>query len=354
MAAVKVREVARELSVSPATVSRVLQGSYGTGKVSIGTATRVLRYCHQKGFISKEEKNRILAQMKFQGSDSKIFCLSCLEGLWGYKAIFSSIGGYLQDKGQFLSYIDIRTKQDLVQFPIDQASVMIVLGRISFDTVEYLTKWKTPVVIADYYLPSKNWNTVNSDNLEGMSRAVDILVSKGHRRIAFLCRHEDYPEMTYNLHQRQSGYIVGMANAGLSHDGLIVTSESSEGASVSGGMYNNVVGELRALSDKLLAIKPLPTAVVAANDLTAHVFRMVAQENGLRVPEDVSIIGYDGQHRIPGVNGFNPLSTMVVNYRGMAKALVDLASDLIVEEQQEVRHIIIPTQYEDMGTVSSL
>jgi DNA-binding LacI/PurR family transcriptional regulator len=356
MPPVKVREVAKKLSVSPSTVSRVLQGTYTNGAVSISTASRVLDYCNKKGYLSKEEKNQILMKMKLQSSQKKIFCLSCYDGNWTYTAIFSHLSGYLQDKGQFTSFFNVRSKDDLAHFPADQAGSIIVLGRLATETRQYLQNLPIPIVVGDYYIEGSGWNSVNSSNLESMTRAVEILVEKGHERIAFMCLHDDSPEQTYNLHQRQSGYIIGMLNAGLSFEGMIQTDSLSNIGGYKIGSYERVVSDeekICGLSENLLKMNPMPTAVVAASDGIADIFRMTARKNGLRVPEDISVIGYDGLHHISDRVGFEPVSTMVVNYKAMARAMVDLASDLMIEPEQDSRHIIIPCEYEDMGTVAA-
>jgi DNA-binding LacI/PurR family transcriptional regulator len=84
----------------------------------------------------------------------------------------------------------------------------------------------------------------------------------------------------------------------------------------------------------------------------AHILRTVLREKGLRVPEDVSIIGYDGQHKIAGAMGFEPVSTMVVNWEEMGKSMVDLTMAFVLSPENHVRHVLIPADYEDMGTVA--
>jgi LacI family transcriptional regulator len=118
--------------------------------------------------------------------------------------------------------------------------------------------------------------------------------------------------------------------------------------------HKYIEADLRELANDILDSEPRPTAVVAANDLTAHVLRLVARERGLSVPDDLSIIGYDGQHRIPNVIGFEPVSTMVVNNRELARAAVDLAHELIVDPLRPARNIEITAEYEDMGTVAEV
>ena len=348
---VKVRDIATKLSVSPATVSRTLNGDYGRGKVSLATATRILNYCFSNGYLSKEEKDSILLKMKVKVSSKKIFSLSCFEGLWNYNAIFSSVSNSLQDRGQYSGFYTVRSTDDLCRFPRDEASVILVLGRITPNTYAALHAFEIPVVMGDNYIPDSNWSTVNSDNIGATSRAVEILAELGHKRIAFVCRHEDYPQRTYNLHQRQNGYIIGMNNAGLSYDGLIVSKDCSRN-DYTPSTHEEVLTDLRDLAERFTALKPMPTAVVAGNDLIAHVLRVVLREHGLKVPQDMSIIGYDGQHRIPGAMGFEPISTMVVNWDEMGRAMVDLATEYVLNPKTHVRHVLIPAEYEDMGTVA--
>jgi DNA-binding LacI/PurR family transcriptional regulator len=352
-AAVKVREIATKLSVSPATVSRTLNGNYGRGVVSLATARRILNYCFRQGYISKHEKDSILTKIHIRVTDKKVFCLSCFEGLWNYNAIFSSVSSSLQDQGRYSGFFTVRSGDDLRRFPYDEASVILVFGRIMPETYEALSKSGIPIVLGDNNIPESKWSTVNSDNLGATSRAVEILAALGHRRIAFMCRHEDFPQRTYNLHHRQNGYIVGMTNAGLSYDGLIVAKDCSRN-DYTPSTHEEVLADLRQLAECVINLNPMPTAVVAANDLIAHVLRMVLRERGLRVPEDVSLIGYDGQHRIPGIMGFEPISTMVVDWKEMGRAMVDVAMELVLNPKIQTRHILIPAEYEDMGTVATL
>ena len=351
-AVAKIKEIAAKLSISPATVSRTLNGDYGRGATSLATARRILNYCSRNGYLTKEEKDKVLLKMQIRVSDKKAFCLSCFEGLWNYNAIFSSVSRSLQDRWQYSGFFTVRSSSDLQRFPYDEACVILVFGRITADTYEALSKSGIPIVLGDNNIPKSNWSTVNSDNLDAASRAVGVLtgLGLGHKRIAFMCRHEDFPQRTYNLHQRQNGYIVGMSNAGLSYDGLIVTKDSEN--SYTPSTHKEVMSDLRQLVERVVVLDPMPTAVVAANDLLDHILRMVLREQGLRVPEDVSIIGYDGQHRIAGAMGFEPVSTMVVNWEEMGQAMVDLTMAFVLNPKSHVRHILIPADYEDMGTVA--
>ena len=145
--------------------------------------------------------------------------------------------------------------------------------------------------------------------------------------------------------------MIGMNNAGLSYDGLVVTKDCSRN-DYTPSTHEEVLTDLRELAERVIALKPMPTAVVAGNDLIAHVLRVVLREHGLKVPQDMSIIGYDGQHRISGAMGFEPISTMVVNWDEMGRAMVDLATEFVLNPKTHIRHVLIPAEYEDMGTVA--
>ena len=110
--------------------------------------------------------------------------------------------------------------------------------------------------------------------------------------------------------------------------------------------------DLQELAERLLSLDPLPTAVVAANDLTGHVVRTLAAQKGLSVPGDISIIGHDAQHRIPGVVHFEPISSMAVDWQEIGKSVVNLYMEIVSSEGGIQKRVLIPSAIDDVGTVS--
>ncbi len=325
-----------------------LQNSRG-GKAPLREIPQRIVECRPANKVMMEAIRGNEANKKRTPTSKRIFCLSCYEGLWGYQAILSSVQDTQKHSTKMGGLLSIREDNDINHFPFELAGVVIILGRMSPSIQMVLSEKKVPVVLVDNFVSKSDWSTVNSDNLDAMSRAVDILAELGHRRIAFMCRHEDYPQRTSNLHQRQAGYIVGMCNNGLDHRGLVVTNQSLTNF-YTPQTHGKVEDELTTLAEKVLSMDPVPTAVIAANDLTGHILRGVAIKKGLRIPKDLSIIGYDGQHRIPGIVGFEPLSTMVVNFAEIGRAMIDMASDLMANPDRKPRHVTIPTEFENAGT----
>ena len=77
--AINVREIARQLNLSPATISKAMRGQ--GGEVSIETAKRVLNHCQKNGYITKVDASRILMKMRSINSHKQIFILSCYRGV---------------------------------------------------------------------------------------------------------------------------------------------------------------------------------------------------------------------------------------------------------------------------------
>lgn len=133
-----------------------------------------------------------------------------------------------------------------------------------------------PTVVLDF--ETELSHTVCSDNMTGALQAVEYLVSLGHRRIA----HISGGGNTYPGQQRELGYRTAMEQQGLEVPDEYV----AEGAFYA---MENGYGAMK----RLLALPERPTAVFASGDLLALGAVMAAKDQGLAVPEDVSVMGYD-------------------------------------------------------------
>ncbi len=154
------------------------------------------------------------------------------------------------------------------------------------------------------------------------------LIDLGHRHIGFL--HE--PRTARDSWRRVLGYRDALQKAGIEiDDELIVETHSSIG---------DIVENSRAAAARLLAINPRPTAVVAFNDLIGIATIQAARERGLRVPEDVSVIGIDdieaGRYIEP------PLTTVPFPSRELGRAAVTLLFELLEGEGGSACVVIPP------------
>jgi LacI family repressor for deo operon, udp, cdd, tsx, nupC, and nupG len=349
-AGLNVREVARKLSMSPGTVSRAVRGL--PGKVSVETAEKVLSYCARNGLMSEAEVRCILLNLMHQNIKEQVFTVAAKGQMSFYQDVKAGICEYLQSIGIFPCSFIADDIEQVAAFPYDKAGVVIAIGTIPNEFLKQLFERKPAIVLVDNRVSSYPICSVNSDNFEAVRRSVEILAGLGHKNIAFACMHEDMPSYTYTFHQRQMGFMAGIESCKCNMDKSMLVLDSWQMDSNRSMGSSKHRDALFSIARRVLDIRPRPTAVIAANDCMAYVIRTVCQENGLRVPEDMSIIGYDGAH-LSGENVlYQPaVSTNVVNWHKMGREAVELAMHMQFSKETG-KSIEVATVYQDHRTVS--
>lgn len=152
--------------------------------------------------------------------------------------------------------------------------IILVGSQLFGDELEALAA-ETNLVVAARDTTAGNYDTVSIDDHLGAQMVVDHLASLGHRRIA----HIDGGSGA-GARRRREGYQAAMQRHGLAEHVRIVAGEYSE--------HSGTVGV-----DRLLGDGESPTAIFAANDLMATGVLNRLQRRGLRVPGDVSLVGFD-------------------------------------------------------------
>jgi len=130
-----------------------------------------------------------------------------------------------------------------------------------------------PVVFVDRYYDGVDFDAVASDNFGGTAQAVAHLAQAGHRRIGFISTDNF---QTSSVSDRYMGYLAGLERAGIR--------PSPSWVATCGGQRDALKGYFRAVA---------PTAVVAINDYIAAEALAAAREEGLSVPGDLAIVGFD-------------------------------------------------------------
>ena len=168
---------------------------------------------------------------------------------------------------------------------------------------------EVPIVVLGERLPHLRAVTVGTDEWRGAQLAVQHLIDLGHTSIAHV-EGGDHPCAS----ERLRGYLGAMAAAGYRDECRTLV-----------GDYTEEAGALAA--ERLLAEGDLPTAVFLANDRMAIGFIDVMRHSGIRVPDDMSVVGYDdGPH---AVLGYLNLTTIRQNVPGLAAAAVDAVKSLV-------------------------
>ncbi len=157
------------------------------------------------------------------------------------------------------------------------AGILFVAAGISTELVEGLQARRVPLVVVDREVPGVRVDTVLTNHLQGGRLATQYLFDLGHRRIACISGGSDLSPSA----ERLTGYEqVLQENGLLMEESLVVRGDFQ---------YDS---GYRAMQ-QLLTLADRPTAVFACNDLMAIGAISAATEGGLRVPQDLSIVGFD-------------------------------------------------------------
>ncbi|MEE3850954.1 substrate-binding domain-containing protein [Gordonia sp. LSe1-13] len=199
-----------------------------------------------------------------------------------------------------------RTRERAVADLAEQGcDAVIVVGAEFGDRFEA----EVPLVVVGERLPSLTAVTVGTDEWRGAQLAVQHLIDLGHTAIAHV-EGGDHPCAS----ERLRGYLGAMAAAGYRDECRTLV-----------GDYTEEAGALAA--ERLLAEGNLPTAVFLANDRMAIGFIDVMRHSGVRVPQDMSVVGYDdGPH---AVLGHLNLTTVRQDVPGLASAAIDAVSAVV-------------------------
>ena len=140
---------------------------------------------------------------------------------------------------------------------------------------EFITD--SPIVAVDPHIINPNYPSVQGTNYQGAMEAMNYLIGLGHRRIGFISGR---PEIG-SAGRRLQGYQDALTNAGIELDEKLVAD----------GDFTQKTG--RKCTHELLALSNPPTAIFAANDQSAIGVFEAAEELGLHIPDDLSVVGFD-------------------------------------------------------------
>jgi DNA-binding LacI/PurR family transcriptional regulator len=276
-AAPTIRDVARHSGLSVATVSRVLNDMPW---VSPATRDRVIRAVDELGFRrSATARSLSLGRSQTIGVVAPFFTTpSCVERLRG-------ISERLTEDGYDLMLFDVETPGQRTDALRDFAQrdrvdgLLVISLPLSDEEVEALQRDDLPVVLVDIGHPGLPH--VMIDDVRGGELATEHLVAKGHRRIGFIGDLPKNPFGFTSSERRREGFRRTLRGAG------IAPAEELERRGVHGRE------PARALARELLTAADAPSAIFAACDVQAFGVLEAADALGLRVPDDIAVIGFD-------------------------------------------------------------
>ena len=274
---VKLEDVARQARVSASTVSRVLSN---TGRVKASTRSRVLRIAEELRY-RPDVHAQTLAGRK---SRTLGLIVSNLQNPF-FLDVFEVMESDAHRRGYEVVVANTdyhpRRLASSVQWMLGHrlAGLALVVSEKDPALIEELASGDMPAVFYDVGAPGPNVTNVRTDYSRGTQRVVEYLHALGHSRMAFVGHHERLQP----LYARKKSFLEVVGRLA----GEITFATAAGADSPNGG---------REATRGLLDSGFSPTAVVCANDFMALGVLALLRERGLRVPQDVSLVGYDNIH----------------------------------------------------------
>lgn len=279
---VKAKELAEMLGLSPASVSLVLNHKPGVSEVTRNRVFKAVKELGCQELISdgtKVQQNILFLVYRKNGKDnskSPYFSQIFSDIIEGVESQSKSYGYKLS-----IAYTDQFSIAEAVEkIKSEQVDGILLLAtEMREEQMKLFSDIHVPAVIIDNYMESEDIDCVAINNEQGVELAVSYLVSMGHRDIGYL--HVD--GNANNFIERYYGFMRSV-----NKHKLTVSRENIIEFSTSGG--EAVYWELKG---RLATLKKVPTAFFADNDIIAVYAVRVLREMGYRIPEDVSVVGFD-------------------------------------------------------------
>ncbi len=315
-------EVARTAGVSITTVSRVLNEPQ---KVNQKTLQTVLSAIDEIGFVPRAEaRARAIKENRRIGVISPfITAPSFVQRMRGVATAL------MNTKYEMVIYtVDSsdRLHGYLAKLPLNHSLDGLIVMSLPFrdEEANRLIEHGVETVLIEF--PQSVFSTVEIDDVAGGVMAAQYLIKKGHRRIAFL-GDTDLPE--YSIHpvnQRLAGFRQTMEAAGLSNppEYVILTPYSQEQA--------------RQAAHKLMHLAEPPSAIFSATDLQAFGVLKAAREMGLKIPDDLAVIGFDDLDMADYVG----LTTVRQHLDDSGRIAVELLLSRLTNPSHPVQHVKLP------------
>ena len=337
---VTIKDLAVQLNLSPATISLSLNNRPG---VNQKTRALVLEMAAKLGYeqitstarrLPKGYGNIRLVVYKKIGrvvADTPFF-LALIEGIEaeirrnGYQLLIS----HISDRASLDQVMDIVREN-----PKD--GIILLATELSLaDSIPFFKSGR-PLVVLDGSLSDSQYDTVLINNYQGAYDAVAELIRMGHRRIGYL--HSRVP--IYNFGQRHHGVVRALADAQLSLQKEYICS-----------VEPSIEGAYSGVKEWLQKNPELPTAFFADNDIIAFGAMKAIKENGLVIPDDISVIGFDDLPYCEIIDP--PLTTIKVYKHSLGRLAVDRLLARMHDEVGEVVRIEVATQLVSRKSVRNM
>ncbi len=332
MMKINIKKISEISGYSIATVSNALNQKRG---VSAGTAKKIMEIAAQYGYAA-ENKIANICLVAYRDS-GKVLSNSPF-----FAALLESVENESRRNGFATKLVNLYRQspdyeQEAAKLLGDTSSAILLVGtELSKEDAVRFQQTKSPLVLLDCCFEQPVFNAVLMDNEESVYQAAAYLEMLGHKRIGYL-RAEVH---TQNFKERFRGYERALFERGLSMNEAAVID-----------LPVSIHEAYEAFKEFLQKEPELPTAFMADNDMIALGAMKALQEQGVDIPKDISLIGFDD---ISYSEVSTPaLTTVCVLKKELGQAAVRRLIDLIEEPQQAKSRIQIYNKLIKRGSVAA-
>jgi LacI family transcriptional regulator len=320
-----ISDVARRAGVSPATVSRVIQGAHN---VHPATREQVERAIADLGYVP----SAVAQSLRSKRTRSLALVVSDITN-----SFWTTIARGVEDVAQRHDYSVLLCNTDenlakqlrYLDLLIGQQVDGVIIAPYDCDArhLDKLRQRNIPTVVIDRRIDGWDVDSVCGDSLSGARALAQHLIRLGHERIAMISG----PATTSTAEERVTGYCLALAEAGLPLDPRLIKR----------GEYKIESGE--EMTQQLLDEGLDPTAIFAGNNALAMGAINALEKRGLRIPHDIALVCFDD---LPNVSHLFPFLTVVTQpvYDMGVNAAQLLLSRLSSEVSLRPRHVVLPVR----------
>ena len=203
----------------------------------------------------------------------------------------------------------------------------------NFPLIHQIQNRGKPVILLDRFVEDHcdSFCWVTSDNEQGAYEITRHLIELGHQRIGMIMRTPEHERIS-TLIEREQGYAKAMNEAGFENLLLKKCRDDLDEELTGASFGRDVLAFINAYR---------PTAIFFHNDASAYRMHPVLGQNGIRVPQDISIVGFDGMDLYPELLNFD-LTTVAQDFFRMGQEVGKLVLSLVRNPGHPVKHIRLP------------
>ena len=275
---VSMKDIAKQCHVSVASVSKALNGYSDIGEE---TRNLIITTAHEMGYLPNSSARALKTKKSY--NLGVLFVDAAMNGLTHeyFNHVLESFKYRAEEKGYDITFIAGNTAGQKMSFyercryrGVD--GVLVACFKYYEEDIQDLIRSELPVVTIDHTFEGKI--AVVSNNVQGMEELVSYIYSMGHKKIAYI-----YGDDTPVTRNRLSGFYRTTQRYGLEIPDEYVRASS----------YRDLEMAAKATGE-LLDLPNPPTCIMYPDDYAAVGGMNEIRERGLRIPEDISITGYDG------------------------------------------------------------